>query len=805
MPKQIHQENKLSPFQKKETPASVPQPTQDAPRGEATYHPSLLQRLWSAAAPIAQQGVKNYLHAHPGAVQSLKGWGAKIDGFLHQASGFLDGLGADVGTEPGKKPESSEEEKQKRETVKEAQKIKEDSANKAPEETLAPPKTNAVAASEDTKPGQTEPKASQPQTEANKENKSAPGTDPWRSVLKGQTHLKAGDSGAAVAKMQAELNQAGFAAPTNGVFDEATKKAILKFQNTYHIQTTGEMGPQTGNGLEEVVAWKGVASGKHILKPEEQGPAVTMLQRQLTLAGYKVELTGVYDDATLAVVKELQKSKGWGPDGKVGPLTYGAIKELQGEDGEEDTDSVRQPDNKNHEPADKTGKSVYQKSKARLKNMKVQLSKSQQGDMNLFLKNWDKNHARYEKVAEAANVPPELIAALHWRESSGNFNTYLHQGDPLGKKPTHWPTNIPTFHKWEEAAKHALGQHKSIQKMFDVDHDTTDMAALAGYSEYYNGLGYHYKDKPSPYVFSGTNQYDRGKYVADGKYDSSVRDSQLGTMAMIQAIHDRDRKQDGKDQSRNVERKSNIALTMAAHPWLEDKRQEPKPDKPEPPVSPKDPGPVAEPLGEAAKYEYYRRAILNNGGDFDARADQRNIVGVRGWMNGEEVPNVKDAYNDTLAVLWKDKLGKSHFEKYNATVDPGSFAKYYNPRGDANLVDGQYDYVLGEHKGHTALNQGEAVQVWRDGNKDGIRQKSEGTDDGWFGINIHAGGTGPRVGNYSAGCQVIRGGWDGDPWQNFIHQMKADPDHRYKYTLIDADGMPHQHAVDTSKPQNPKK
>ena len=34
----------------------------------------------------------------------------------------------------------------------------------------------------------------------------------------------------------------------------------------------------------------------------------------------------MYDPKTSAVVKELQRSKGWGPDGKVGPLTVGAIK-----------------------------------------------------------------------------------------------------------------------------------------------------------------------------------------------------------------------------------------------------------------------------------------------------------------------------------------------------------------------------------------------------------------------------------------------------------------------------------------------
>ena len=51
-----------------------------------------------------------------------------------------------------------------------------------------------------------------------------------------------GDSGAAVAKMQSELSQAGLLVPASGVFDEATKKR-WKFQNTYHIQATGEAGP----------------------------------------------------------------------------------------------------------------------------------------------------------------------------------------------------------------------------------------------------------------------------------------------------------------------------------------------------------------------------------------------------------------------------------------------------------------------------------------------------------------------------------------------------------------------------------
>ncbi len=258
---------------------------------------------------------------------------------------------------------------------------------KAAEPEPAPPaKAEGVAASPEATPGHEpagNPKAPDAAAQADKAG-SDPKADPWRAVLKGQTRLQAGDSGAAVAKMQSELNQAGFAVPASGVFDEATKKALVKFQNTYHIQATGELGPQTSNGLEEVVGWKGVASGKDILEPGEQGPSVTMLQRQLVAAGYKVDLSGVYDPKTAAVVKELQRSKGWGPDGKVGPMTVGAIKELQHDD-----QGSAGPDNVNHVPDDKQGREVYQDNKARLRDLKVQLSQGQKGDMDLFLNNWD--------------------------------------------------------------------------------------------------------------------------------------------------------------------------------------------------------------------------------------------------------------------------------------------------------------------------------------------------------------------------------------------------------------------------------
>jgi len=48
-----------------------------------------------------------------------------------------------------------------------------------------------------------------------------------------------------------------------------------------------------------------------------------------------------------------------------------------------------------------------------------------------------------------------------------------------------------------------------------------------------NGLGYAARHLPSPYIWSGTDQYRSGKYVRDGVYDPSVVDSQLGCAGLL--------------------------------------------------------------------------------------------------------------------------------------------------------------------------------------------------------------------------------------------------------------------------------
>ena len=156
-------------------------------------------------------------------------------------------------------------------------------------------------------------------------------------------------------------------------------------------------------------------------------------------------------------------------------------------------------------------------------------------ELETFKKIWQQNRQRYEDVAAETGIPALLIAAIHYRESSGDFSRYLHQGDPLGRPAVRVPNNIPVFHHWHDAAVHALNMKRTIRDRVGLDANTKDPAAIATFAEAYNGLGYHNAGRVSPYVYSGTDAYTGGKYVRDSVFSASTIDQQIGVLAMMDA------------------------------------------------------------------------------------------------------------------------------------------------------------------------------------------------------------------------------------------------------------------------------
>lgn len=155
------------------------------------------------------------------------------------------------------------------------------------------------------------------------------------------------------------------------------------------------------------------------------------------------------------------------------------------------------------------------------------------------------NLDRYKTVEMATDVPAAVIACLHYRESSMNFNTHLYNGDPLSKRTTHEPAGRPiapplngNSYTWEESAADAL--------KYDGAKLDTGIDSIPGWSlneilyffEKYNGFGYrlYHKTTPSPYLWAGTTYYTRGKYASDGHFDADLKDGQLGCAPLLAAV-----------------------------------------------------------------------------------------------------------------------------------------------------------------------------------------------------------------------------------------------------------------------------
>lgn len=149
-----------------------------------------------------------------------------------------------------------------------------------------------------------------------------------------------------------------------------------------------------------------------------------------------------------------------------------------------------------------------------------------------------KHKARYQRVSYQTGVPWELIAALHWRESTGSFKRHLHNGDPLTRRTTHVPRGrplgIPPF-TWEESAIDAL-EMKGLHRIKDWSR-----GRMAYEAERFNGWGYRlFRGHRSPYLWSGTQLYRVGKYEADGVYNALMVDKQPGVIPLMKRIRELD-------------------------------------------------------------------------------------------------------------------------------------------------------------------------------------------------------------------------------------------------------------------------
>jgi lysozyme family protein/peptidoglycan hydrolase-like protein with peptidoglycan-binding domain len=148
---------------------------------------------------------------------------------------------------------------------------------------------------------------------------------------------------------------------------------------------------------------------------------------------------------------------------------------------------------------------------------------------------------RYQQVTAVTHVPWGVIAALHYREASNDFKGVLHNGEPIigtGRLTRLVPANRGPFATWEESAIDALTMPP--HKLQEVDSWTIERACYE--IERFNGFGYRnrHPEVKSPYLWSFSNNYSSGKYIADGQFSSSAVDKQCGTMPILKRMMELD-------------------------------------------------------------------------------------------------------------------------------------------------------------------------------------------------------------------------------------------------------------------------
>lgn len=150
---------------------------------------------------------------------------------------------------------------------------------------------------------------------------------------------------------------------------------------------------------------------------------------------------------------------------------------------------------------------------------------------------------RYQAVEKSTGVPWFVVAVIHEREASQNWNGQLGQGDPLNHTSIHVPKgrgpflfhagDVPGNDAWHRAAVDAL---MNCPPQAGHWKDWTVGGALTVLI-LYNGIGYEaYHAEPSPYDWGATNIEQRGKYKADGVFSQSTWDTQIGCAALLKAM-----------------------------------------------------------------------------------------------------------------------------------------------------------------------------------------------------------------------------------------------------------------------------
>ena len=137
--------------------------------------------------------------------------------------------------------------------------------------------------------------------------------------------MREGEEGTAVKNLQYTLYELGYYdGAIDGKYGQTTADAVRAFQIQNNITPVdGVAGSKTLSRMysPDAVAATAANTDYGTAQAGDRGDLVVQIQDCLVQLGYLDEITGVYDDATVAAVKAFQEANGLRADGKCGEMT----------------------------------------------------------------------------------------------------------------------------------------------------------------------------------------------------------------------------------------------------------------------------------------------------------------------------------------------------------------------------------------------------------------------------------------------------------------------------------------------------
>jgi lysozyme family protein/peptidoglycan hydrolase-like protein with peptidoglycan-binding domain len=144
----------------------------------------------------------------------------------------------------------------------------------------------------------------------------------------------------------------------------------------------------------------------------------------------------------------------------------------------------------------------------------------------------------YQQIQDKTGVPWWFVGLCHCRESHFDFDTYLGNGESLGRITTIVPKGRGPF---TGPTAFVDGAVDALRLEGFVGANDWSIARALFRLEQFNGFGYRSRGVNSPYLYGGSNIYGppearAGKFIRDHDFDPNAVDPQLGAAVLLKAV-----------------------------------------------------------------------------------------------------------------------------------------------------------------------------------------------------------------------------------------------------------------------------